>query len=92
MAGSDIRTLRASSISGNQSIGRCRLRQMYVTCSGGAGRLTLRNSGVTLLDLDFTTGSTYDVYIPDEGILFTTDIHIHAATTANITGVTFMYS
>jgi len=94
MAGSDIRTKRASSLTGNQSIGRCRLRQLYVTAAGGAGRLTLKDGtgGEDRLDIDFTSGSTYDVYIPDEGILFTDDVHIHAATTANVTGITFMWS
>lgn len=91
MANSDVRAKRLSG-TGAASTGRARLRQVQVLTGGGAGRLTLTdgNGGATVVDLDFTQSQTHSVNIPDEGVLFTSDIHVSVAT--NVTALTIFYS
>ena len=91
MANSDIRAKRLTG-TGAASTGRARLRQVQVLVGGTAGRLTFSdgNGGSTLLDLDFTASQTHSVNIPDEGVLFTDDIHV--ATATNITAMTIFYA
>lgn len=92
MAGSDIKSKRLTG-AGAAAVGRTRLRQLQVlTNSGGAGRLTLTdgNGGSTVLDVDFLASDSHSVNIPDEGILFTSDLYVSAAT--NITALTIFYS
>jgi hypothetical protein len=52
--------------------------------------MTDGNGGATLLDVDLVPSSTHNVYIPEEGILFTSDLYI--STLTNITSVTAFYS
>ena len=78
---------------GAASVGRSRLRQVQIlTSSGGAGRLTLTdgNGGATILDIDFLASDSHSVNIPDEGLLFTSDIHV--ATATNVTALTLFHS
>ena len=91
MANSDVRATRLPG-TGAASVGRARLRQVQVLVGGGAGRLTLTNGngGSTIVDLDFVQSSTHSVNIPDEGLLFTSDIHVGTAT--NITALTIFFS
>ena len=91
MANSDVRAKRLTG-TGAASVGRARLRQVQVLVGGGAGRLTLTtgNGGSTIVDLDFVQSSTHSVNIPDEGLLFTSDIHVGTAT--NITALTIFFS
>tara|TARA_Y100000114_G_scaffold76280_1_gene69897 strand:- start:627 stop:902 length:276 start_codon:yes stop_codon:yes gene_type:complete len=91
MANSDIRAKRLTG-TGAASTGRARLRQVQVLVAAGAGRLTFSdgNGGSTLLDLDFTASQTHSVNIPDEGVLFTDDIHV--ATATNITALTIFFA
>jgi hypothetical protein len=92
MANSDVKSKRLTG-TGAASVGRARLRQIQVlTGSGGAGRLTLTdgNGGSTVLDLDFLASDSHSVNIPDEGLLFTSDIHVGTAT--NVTALTIFYS
>ncbi len=91
MANSDVRSKRLTG-TGAASTGRARLRQVQVLVGGGTGRLTLTdgNSGATIVDLDFVQSSTHSVNIPDEGLLFTSDIHVGTAT--NITALTIFFS
>ena len=91
MANSDVRAKRLTA-TGAASVGRARLRQVQVLVGGGAGRLTLTNGngGSTIVDLDFVQSSTHSVNIPDEGLLFTSDIHVGTAT--NITALTIFFS
>lgn len=92
MANSDVRSKRLTG-TGGASVGRARLRQIQVlTGSGGAGRLTLTdgNGGSTVLDLDFLASDSHSVNIPDEGLLFTSDIHVGTAT--NVTALTIFFS
>ncbi len=91
MSNSDVRAKRLSG-TGAASTGRARLRQVQVLTGGGAGRLTLTdgNGGATVVDLDFTQSQTHSVNIPDEGVLFTSDIHVSVAT--NVTALTIFYS
>ena len=91
MANSDIRAKRLTG-TGAASTGRARLRQVQGLVAAGAGRLTFSdgNGGSTLLDLDFTASQTHSVNIPDEGVLFTSDVHV--ATATNITALTIFYA
>jgi hypothetical protein len=92
MANSDVKSKRLTG-TGAASVGRSRLRQIQIlTSSGGAGRLTLTdgNGGATILDLDFLASDSHSVNIPDEGLLFTSDIHV--ATATNVTALTIFHS
>ena len=88
MANSDVKSKRLTG-TGAASVGRSRLRQVQIlTSSAGAGRLTLTdgNGGATILDIDFLASDSHSVNIPDEGLLFTSDIHV--ATATNVTALT----
>jgi hypothetical protein len=91
MANSDVKAKRLAS-TGAASVGRARLRQVHVLTSAGAGRLTLTDGdgGPTVLDVDFIASDSNSVNIPDEGLLFTSDIHCSAAT--NISAFTIFYA
>ena len=92
MANSDVKSKRLTG-TGAASVGRARLRQIQIlTSSGGAGRLTLTdgNGGSTGLDLDFLASDSHSVNIPDEGLLFSSDIHVGTAT--NVTALTIFFS
>ena len=92
MANSDVKSKRLTG-TGAASVGRSRLRQIQIlTSSGGAGRLTLTdgNGGATILDLDFLASDSHSVNIPDEGLLFSSDIHV--ATATNVTALTIFHS
>ena len=92
MANSDVKSKRLTG-TGAAAVGRSRLRQIQIlTSSGGAGRLTLTdgNGGATILDLDFLASDSHSVNIPDEGLLFTSDIHV--ATATNVTALTLFHS
>jgi hypothetical protein len=52
--------------------------------------MTDGNGGATLLDVDLVASNTHNFYVPEEGILFTSDLHI--STLTNITSVTAFYS
>ena len=91
MANSDVKAKRLTG-TGSASIGRARLRQVQVLTGAGAGRLTLKDGsgGSTVLDIDFLASDSHSVNIPDEGLLFTSDIEVNTAT--NITAMTIFYS
>ena len=91
MANSDVKTKRLTG-TGAASVGRARLRQIQVLTASGAGRLTLTDGsgGATVLDIDFSASETHSVNIPDEGVLFASDIHVGTAT--NVTAMTIFYS
>jgi len=92
MANSDVKSKRLTG-TGAASVGRSRLRQVQIlTSSAGAGRLTLTdgNGGATILDIDFLASDSHSVNIPDEGLLFTSDIHV--ATATNVTALTIFHS
>jgi hypothetical protein len=65
---------------------------IVVTTTAGAGRLTLTDGsgGSTLMDVDLVASTTHNVYIPEEGILFQSDIFVSAAT--NLTSATLFWS
>jgi hypothetical protein len=50
----------------------------------------MENGGSTVLDLDFLASDSHSVNIPDEGLLFTSDIHVGTAT--NVTALTIFFS
>jgi len=62
---------------------RTRIRSLVVVSGAAAGSIILRDggaSGVIEFQMDIAasaagTGSTNSVYIPDDGILFETDVH-----------------
>lgn len=91
MANSDVKAKRMTG-TGAAGLGRARLRQLQVLTDAGAGRLTLTdgNGGATVVDIDFLASDSHSVNIPDDGVLFTSDIHV--ATATNITAMTIFYS
>jgi hypothetical protein len=91
MAGSDTKSKRVTG-TGALTVGRSRLRMIVVTTTAGAGRLTLTDGsgGSTLMDVDLVASTTHNVYIPEEGILFQSDIFVSAAT--NLTSATLFWS
>jgi hypothetical protein len=88
---SDIKMKRVTG-TGALVIGRARLRQVHVTTTGTAGRLTITSGsgGEVLLDLDFVASSTHIANIPDEGILSAADPFVSVAT--NISAATIYYA
>lgn len=91
MANSDVKAKRLTG-TGAASIGRARLRQVHVLSAGSNGRLTLTdgNGGATVLDIDFVASDSQSINIPDQGLLFTDDVYVSAAT--NITAFTIFYA
>lgn len=91
MANSDVKAKRLTA-TGAAGVGRARLRQVHVLTSAGAGRLTLTDGdgGATILDIDFIASDSQPINIPDQGLLFVSDIHVSAAT--NITALTIFYA
>jgi len=65
---------------------------MVTTTAAGAGRLTLTDGdgGATTLDVDLVASTTHNVYIPEEGVVFQSDIFVSTAT--NLTSATFFWS
>jgi hypothetical protein len=65
---------------------------LVTTTGDGAGRLTLTdgNGGATTVDVDLVASTTHNVYIPEEGVLFSSDIHV--ATATNISAATLFWS
>lgn len=92
MSNSDVKAKRITG-TGAASIGRARLRMILVTTtSAGAGRLTLTdgNGGATTVDVDLVASTTHNVYVPEEGVLFASDIYV--ATATNISAATLFWS
>jgi hypothetical protein len=65
---------------------------LVTTTGAGAGRLTLTDGdgGATTVDVDLVASTTHNVYIPEEGVLFSSDIHV--ATATNISAATLFWS
>jgi hypothetical protein len=91
MSRSDIKAKRVTG-TGAIGIGRARIRQLQVKVGAGAGRVTLTDGdgGETVLDLDFSASDTHSVNIPSDGILFSVDPFLSAAT--NVDAVTVFYA
>jgi|TARA_E500000318_G_C3561570_1_gene213689 hypothetical protein len=91
MSSSDVFAVTLTS-TGTAYASRVRLRQIAVHTGSGAATLVLRDggaSGETKLDMKFTSSQSHSVNIPDNGILFQTDVH---ATIANHEKATFFFS
>ena len=69
--------------------GRARVRQIQVVTAGsGSPQVVLKDggsSGTTLLDVAFGTSSTFSVNIPDNGILFETDVYLDLTACSSVT-------
>ena len=91
MANSDVKAKRLTG-TGAASTGRARLRRVHVLTAAGAGRLTLTDGdgGPTVLDIDFIASDSQPINIPEQGMLFASDIHVSLAT--NITALTIFYA
>lgn len=91
MSGADVNVSYVTA-TGTVASGRRRLVAIhYHSTSGVTGKIVLRDggaSGTSKITLDFHSAATGDIHIPDEGVLFETDIH---ATYTNITSATFFY-
>jgi len=68
---------------------RARVRQIQVLTAGsGSPQIVLKDggaSGTTLLDMKFGTGDTFSVNIPDNGILFETDVYLDLTACTSVT-------
>ena len=90
MSGSDVNVSYVTA-TGTVASGRRRLCGLHYHSAGSTGKIVLRDggaSGAVIMTLDFHSTSTGDLMIPDEGVLFETDIH---ATYTNMTSATFFY-
>ena len=69
--------------------GRSRVRQIQVHTSGsGSPAVVLKDggsSGTALLSLTFTTSNVHSVNIPDNGILFSTDVYLDLTACEGVT-------
>jgi hypothetical protein len=69
--------------------GRARVRQIQVkTDTTGSPQIVLKDGGsggTTLLDLSFGTTDTFSVNIPDNGILFETDVYLDLTACLSVT-------
>ena len=69
--------------------GRARVRQIQVVTAGsGSPQVDLKDGGsggTTLLDVAFGTSSTFSVNIPDNGILFETDVYLDLTACSSVT-------
>ena len=69
--------------------GRARVRQIQVVTAGsGSPQVFLKDGGsggTTLLDVAFGTSSTFSVNIPDNGILFETDVYLDLTACSSVT-------
>ena len=69
--------------------GRARVRQIQVVTAGsGSPQVVLKDGGsggATLLDVAFGTSSTFSVNIPDNGILFETDVYLDLTACSSVT-------
>lgn len=84
--------VKAQSLSESGSVygGRTRVKGLVITPGGSAGSVTLKNGGsggTSLMVIDTVAqGETFNVVIPGEGVLFTTDVY---ATLSNATVTVF---
>lgn len=73
--------------------GRARLKGLVITCGATAGSVVFRDGGATgTVRLSIVTPAAAgirDIGIPDQGILFQTDIHV---TISNVDGVVGFYA
>lgn len=69
--------------------GRARVRQIQVKTAGsGSPKIVLKDGGSTgtdVLTLEFGTGDTFSVNIPDNGILFETDVYLDLTACTSVT-------
>lgn len=90
MYASDVRAKRVTA-TGATEIGRARLGALIATVGAGAGRLTLTDGdgGPTIVDMDFTASDTHHITLPGDGLLFSSDPHVSAAT--NVSAATLFF-
>jgi ribosomal protein S4E len=88
MAISDVRAVTLAA-DGTVNAGRARVRQIQVKTAGtGSPQIILKDggaSGTTLIDLAFGTSDTFSVNIPDNGILFETDVYLDLTNCLSVT-------
>ena len=69
-----------------------RIKSMYFVSSSSAGTIVLKDGvsdGTTRMSIDTKAGVDGNtIYIPDNGVRFTTDVHV---TLTNVTSVTVLY-
>lgn len=88
MAISDVRAVTLTA-DGTVNAGRARVRQIQVKTAGtGSPQIILKDggaSGTTLIDLAFGISDTFSVNIPDNGILFETDVYLDLTACSSVT-------
>ena len=74
---------------------RVRLAGVNVIATATSGTLTFRDGGATgTVRLTYTTpaaAGAYDLLIPDNGIVFETDMHVTFSDNTNVTSVVVLY-
>ena len=75
------------------TIGRARIKAVYMIPSATAGSVVFKNggaSGTTIMTLNTVASATQPTYVlfPGEGVLFSTNVH---GTVANVGSVTIFY-
>ena len=74
---------------------RSRLAGVNVIATSTAGTLTFRDGGATgTVKLTYNTPASagaYDLLIPDNGIVFETNIHVTFSDNTNVTSVVVLY-
>ena len=88
MAISDVKAVTLTA-DGTVNAGRARVRQIQVKTAGtGSPQIILKDggaSGTTLIDLAFGISDTFSVNIPDNGILFETDVYLDLTACSSVT-------
>jgi len=88
MAISDVRAVTLTA-DGTVNAGRARVRQIQVKTAGtGSPQILSKDggaSGTTLIDLAFGISDTFSVNIPDNGILFETDVYLDLTACSSVT-------
>ena len=81
---------KSLSVSGSVFGDRTRVRGLVITPGASAGSVTLKNGGsggTSIMVIDTVAqGEAFNVIIPGEGVLFTTDVY---ATLSNATATVF---
>ena len=92
MQQTDVKTKNLTA-TGASSVGRCRIKSVYIVSAGTAGSVSLKDGGSTgteLIKLDTPALVTaYNVMFPGEGVLFQGDPYL---TLTTATSITFAYA
>lgn len=74
---------------GGNTIGRCRLKGVYIVPSASAGSVVFKDggaSGTTKMTLNTVASATQPTYMlfPGEGVLFTSDVYVDVTSIGSV--------